>query len=101
MLTRCQNCFQEYEDQLGLCPHCGFAPGDPSQEPKALAPGSILAGRFAVGAVHKMTTREILYSAWDQTNNQRVVLWEYFPDGLAERTSDGAFVQAATSQNKY
>lgn len=100
MLTRCPNCFQEYEDQLGLCPHCGFAPGDLSQEPKALTPGSILAGRFAVGAVHKMTTREILYNAWDQTNNQRVVLWEYFPDGLAERTSDGVFVQAATSQNK-
>lgn len=77
MLTRCPNCFREYESKLGLCPFCGFAPGDSAQDPQALLPGTILADRFIVGAVRNKAPQTILYDAWDQLHNQKVMAWEY------------------------
>ena len=98
MLTRCPNCFREYESKLGLCPFCGFAPGDSAQDPQALLPGTILADRFIVGAVRNKAPQTILYDAWDQLHNQKVMAWEYFPADLAERSPDG--LQVVSPQNE-
>ena len=101
MLTRCPNCFREYESKLGLCPFCGFAPGDSAQDPQALLPGTILADRFVVGAVRNKTSQTILYDAWDQLHNQKVMAWEYFPADLAERSPDGLRVVSPQNETVF
>lgn len=91
MLTRCNNCFGEYEEELGLCPYCGFAPGEESQDVYCLSPGTLLADRYIVGQKLGMGGFGITYKAWDCKLETVMAIKEYFPSGLVNRlphTSD-------------
>ena len=48
---RCNNCFEEYNDDLDICPYCGFTAGMEPQEAYMLFAGSILQKRYIVGEV--------------------------------------------------
>ena len=91
MLTRCNNCFSEYEEELGLCPYCGFAPGEESQDVYCLSPGTLLTGRYIIGKKLGMGGFGITYMAWDCKLETVMAIKEYFPSGLVNRlphTSD-------------
>lgn len=85
MLTRCDNCFSEYEKELGLCPYCGFIPGEESQEVYCLAPGTLLAGRYVIGQKLGMGGFGITYKAWDCKLETVMAVKEYFPSGIVNR----------------
>lgn len=85
MLTRCDNCFSEYEEKLGLCPCCGHIPGEESQEVYCLAPGTVLADRYIVGKKLGMGGFGIIYKAWDRKLETVMAIKEYFPSGLVNR----------------
>lgn len=91
MLARCDNCFSEYEEVLGLCPYCGFTPGEESQDVYCLSPGTLLADRYIVGQKLGMGGFGITYKAWDCKLETVMAIKEYFPSGLVNRlphTSD-------------
>lgn len=85
MLTRCDNCFSEYEEELGLCPYCGHIPGEESPEVYCLAPGTVLADRYIVGKKLGMGGFGIIYKAWDRKLETVMAIKEYFPSGLVNR----------------
>ncbi len=85
MQVRCCNCFHEYEDELGLCPFCGYEPGDESGELYSLPPGTQIAGRYMVGQTLGVGGFGITYLAWDLQLRTTMAIKEYFPAGLANR----------------
>lgn len=88
-MQTCPNCFWQYNQELGLCPHCGFAPGDSPQEPNCLPPGYMLDGRFSIGLTEHILPWGICYKALDTVEQRLVSVWEFFPPNLAYRTEAG------------
>ena len=42
-MKQCKNCFEQYEEEYEICPHCGYGEGDPADPAWCLPPGSMLA----------------------------------------------------------
>jgi len=85
MMVRCNSCFREYDDSLGLCPHCGYAQGDPAGEAFALTPGTLIANRYTIGGLLGAGGFGIIYKAWDNTLNRVLAIKEHFPSSLVNR----------------
>lgn len=41
-MIRCLNCMKTFNEQFGVCPHCGFQPGTPPKEAYHLHPDTEL-----------------------------------------------------------
>ena len=85
MLTRCHNCFEEYDPALGVCPHCGFVPGTPAEEAIHMDPGSLLRDRYIIGRVLGFGGFGVTYLAWDAKLEQKVAIKEYLPGEFSTR----------------
>ena len=85
MKKRCVNCFEEYDSQLDVCPHCGYVPGTPPSEIYHLFPGTELADRYIIGMVLGFGGFGITYKAWDKKLETVVAIKEYYPSGLVNR----------------
>lgn len=85
MTIRCNNCFKEYENELDMCPHCGYEEGDPGKEPYFLIPGMVLNDRYIVGEVLGFGGFGITYKAWDKNLNTVVAIKEYYYTGVVSR----------------
>ena len=85
MLTRCHNCFDEYDPALGKCPHCGYVPGAPAEEAIHMDPGSLLRNRYAIGKVLGFGGFGVTYLAWDVKLEQKVAIKEYLPGEFSTR----------------
>lgn len=100
MIIRCNNCFQEYEDSLGLCPYCGFVPGEPSEEQYCLAPGTSLLGRYTIGQKIGMGGFGIIYKAWDSNLETIVAIKEFYPSGLVNRVPNSSDIILVSKKRK-
>lgn len=85
MLIRCKSCFQEYNEDFGLCPFCGYADGEPPEKPFCLSPGMVIAGRYIIGKELNSGGFGIVYKAWDKKLDTIVAIKEYYPSGLVNR----------------
>lgn len=85
MLIRCKNCFQEYNEDFGLCPLCGYVDGEPPEKPFCLSPGTIIAGRYIIGQELNSGGFGIVYKAWDKKLDTVLAIKEYYPSGLVNR----------------
>jgi len=85
MLVRCKNCFQEYEEDFGLCPFCGYADGELPEKPFCLTPGTVIADRYIIGAELNSGGFGIVYKAWDRKLDTLIAIKEYYPSGLVNR----------------
>ena len=86
MLIKCGNCFEQYEYEYELCPHCGYVQGEPAKELYHLYPGMILNDRYVVGQVLGFGGFGITYKVWDKHLDTILAIKEYYPSGLVNRT---------------
>jgi len=83
---RCNYCFEEYNKEFDVCPHCGYVDGDGAKELYHLYPGTILYDRYIVGQVLGFGGFGITYKVWDTNLDTIMAIKEYYPSGLVNRT---------------
>lgn len=83
---RCNNCFEDYDYDYGICPHCGYTDGMEPKEAYMLYPGTRLCDRYIIGAVLGYGGFGITYKAYDTKLERVVAIKEYYPSGLVYRT---------------
>lgn len=71
------------------CPVCGLTAGAYQPAPHHIPPGAILLNRYLFGRVLGEGIFTITYIAWDQHDNRRVVVKEFFSSLCAQRNSSG------------
>ena len=86
-MKRCLNCMEEHEENDRVCPNCGWQEARGPED--ALEIGSILEGRYIVGAVRCRGASDYLYVGWDALFLRRVLILEYFPEEGVTRGADG------------
>ncbi len=103
MKIRCSNCFNEYEEMLGMCPHCGYVEGENYSEVYSLTPGTKILDRYIIGETLGVGGFGITYKAWDIQLETVLAIKEYFPGGLVNRTTDSpeVFLVAAKKQKEF
>ena len=79
----CMGCMNNKNGE-SVCPRCGYAEGTPNRSP-ALDVGTVLDGRYLVGAVRKMTGEGVSYIAMDESTGRKVILREYLPSTICTR----------------
>lgn len=84
--STCPGCFQEKDSAEVICSHCGYAAGRDSEPTVSLLPGTRLASRYILGSQLGQGGFGITYLAYDEAEQRRVAIKEYFPDGLVTRT---------------
>lgn len=85
MMTRCKNCFKEYDESFGICPYCGYEDGEMPVEAFCVMPGTIIRDRYAIGQVLGIGGFGIIYKAWDKKLDTILAIKEYYPSGLVNR----------------
>lgn len=91
----CENCFEGCNTPF--CTHCGYKAG--MCDPTMLAPGSVLLGKYIVGRIMGKGGFGVTYLAYDVTANRKVAIKEFFPYGVALRTSGTTTVSVASMEN--
>ena len=98
---RCYGCMNYIEDVSQPCPVCGWRQDSPSPG-GAAAPGTLLRGRYLVGKVFSQNAESCVYVAFDQQEDARVWLREFFPAQLARRShSDQSLLVNEACQAEY
>lgn len=83
--NRCMGCFEEYDDNLEVCPFCGYKKDTPVKELIYLEPETILHGKYIIGKVLGAGGFGVTYIAYDLELERKVAIKEYFPGELATR----------------
>lgn len=104
-MARCNNCFREYEEVLGLCPFCGFVPGETSSDVYCLSPGTLLGDddhpdRYIIGQKIGMGGFGIIYKAWNRRLETMMAIKEFYPSGLVNRVSNSSSVLLASQKRE-
>lgn len=94
----CENCFAETDREP--CPVCGYSKAGYSGDPMTLLPGSILAGRYAIGRVIGKGGFGMTYLAYDMKLECKVAIKEYYPRGLAVRNQGSTFVSVSDAESE-
>lgn len=84
-MNRCYNCFQTFEENVDVCPHCGKPRITRPKEPVQLAPGTVLADRYILGEAVGAGGFGIVYKAWDSKLETIVAVKEFFVSRLMTR----------------
>ncbi len=91
---RCVWCMAEMRG-AHVCPDCGRIAGTYRAPAHHLEPGTLLRGRYLVGASRGEGGFGITYVGFDATLERRVAIKEYFPEGVAQRAAaDGRVTEA-------
>lgn len=80
----CLNCFQ-IKGNYEVCPHCGYMENAEPENLYQLKPGTILRGRYIIGASIGLGGFGITYKAYDVTLGMVVAVKEFYPAGLVNR----------------
>lgn len=80
----CMGCMKELT-QAGVCPYCGYDPGNVSEEGHYLKPYTILNGKYLVGKVLGEGGFGITYIGYDLNLEVPVAIKEFYPNGFVTR----------------
>lgn len=81
----CRGCMSVLENPENSCPYCGFDKSNYPVDKKKLRVDFILKGKYLVGNAINATPYENTYIAWNLNEDNRVVVKEFLPSGLAIR----------------
>lgn len=93
----CENCFEEISGDK--CGSCGFVSSDSALDKSLLTAGSILSNRYVIGRVIGKGGFGTTYLAYDALVCRKIAIKEYFPYGIAQRTSENADVSVLSEDN--
>ncbi len=82
----CESCFSEVKSFP--CPVCGFLGAEHTEDTIALPCGTVLDNRYVIGRFIGKGGFGITYLAYDKQTNNVIVVKEYYPMGIAYRSSD-------------
>lgn len=82
----CSRCMRRLEGE-GPCPHCGYD-GTQERDLSVLEEGTLLNGKYQLGAVIGQGGFGITYAAWDENLDRAVAVKEYFPSDFVTRNTD-------------
>ena len=97
---RCLNCFKEHDEQMDMCPYCGYIIREYRPEAYHLMPGSVLDGRYMLGIVTGVGGFGIVYKAWDMKLERVVAIKEFYPSGMVNRVPGSPDVLMVSGKNK-
>ncbi|MDO4274210.1 MAG: protein kinase, partial [Eubacteriales bacterium] len=81
----CLGCMEEIQDNVTICPYCGYKEDTPVDEAYYLSGGTLLAQRYIVGKVLGYGGFGITYIGWDVLLKRKVAIKEYFPSDFVTR----------------
>ena len=84
-MKRCLGCMESYNDELNICPHCGYMEGAMPEEAIHAIPGTVLKERYIIGKVVGYGGFGVTYIAWDTLLQHRVAIKEYLPSEFSTR----------------
>jgi len=73
------------EQEIAVCPHCGFVENTPPKILYHLYPGTVLAGRYVIGTVLGAGGFGVTYKAWDNVLGVVVAIKEHYPTYFVQR----------------
>ena len=79
----CLNCFKELTEGA-VCAECGYD-NDTQCEPAYLAPKTMLAGKYIVGAFQKHESDAVTYAGYDTQLDKKIIIREFYPKGICSR----------------
>ncbi|MBP1543939.1 MAG: protein kinase [Oscillospiraceae bacterium] len=92
----CESCFKEIKgDKCG----CGFDSLEGVLDSSLLTPGTVLADRYVIGQVIGKGGFGTTYLAYDALVCKKIAIKEYFPYGVAQRTSESSDVSVLSEDN--
>ncbi len=81
----CMGCMNQMEDQVTVCPHCGFNERELKQEAYYLTPGTVVGGKYIIGRALSYAGYTVTYIGMDAENNRKVLVKEYLPNEFSTR----------------
>ena len=99
-MKKCLNCMNDLSASEEKCPVCGTVYDNLPKSEYHLPPETILANRYKIGYAIKETEVFIAYIAWDSEKDTKVIINEYFPSFLCER-SDGLNVKPENKKTAH
>lgn len=81
----CKGCMEQRDDNLPVCPLCGYDENIPPENPMQLMPGVLLADRYIIGKALGYGGFGITYIAYDCVLQIKVAVKEYLPGEFATR----------------
>ncbi len=93
----CESCFAEITAEPCGC--CGFSKSGYINDPSVLPCGSILMGRYIIGKTLGKGGFGITYLAYDIRTDKTVAVKEFYPNGIANRTTGNPTVTVSTAED--
>lgn len=81
----CMGCMKTYDDQLTVCPHCGYEYGTPPAEAFHITPGTVLEDRYIIGRALGFGGFGVTYLGYDRILQKRIAVKEYLPGEFSTR----------------
>ena len=84
-MERCLGCMELIDDQVEVCPLCGYFKGSGVQEAYYLEPGTVLKGQYLLGKVLGYGGFGVTYIGYDNKLQRKIAVKEYLPSDYATR----------------
>ena len=81
----CFGCMEQYDQELTVCPYCGYDENTPSDNSMHMEAGSILAQRYIIGRVLGYGGFGVTYLGYDYVLEMKVAIKEYLPSEFSTR----------------
>lgn len=101
MSKQCSGCFSLYDNELKMCPVCGYFSGAQPYVANHLFVGTELASRYVIGNVLGYGGFGVTYKAWDKKLDTVVAVKEYYPANFVNRAPGTESVIVLSGNARY
>jgi len=96
----CMGCMEQFEDNINICPHCGYEEGTDPVQALHMKPGTILHERYIVGKALGFGGFGVTYIGWDALLENKIAIKEFLPSEFSTRMPGVSYV-TVYSGDKY